>query len=108
MLPSDGRFGCGPSKVRSEEVEAVARAARAAGGLRGAGAQLAQYCLQRQERVASVGSHWIALCRPAEVDPIKAVRAAGRWVLAVVDVAIALENSRVTQPFNSPALAVVF
>ena len=26
MLPSDGRFGCGPSKVRAEQVLALAKA----------------------------------------------------------------------------------
>src|SRR5690554_3847232 len=26
LLPADGRFGCGPSKVRAEQVDAVTRA----------------------------------------------------------------------------------
>lgn len=27
LLPSDGRFGCGPSKVRPEQLEAIAKGA---------------------------------------------------------------------------------
>ena len=26
LLPADGRFGCGPSKIRPEQVEALAKA----------------------------------------------------------------------------------
>src|SRR5438445_615600 len=118
MLPSDGRFGCGPSKVRPEAVEAFARADRdaivavdatsAAGGLRVDGAQFDVYYFAPQKGFASDGGLWIALCSPAAVERIEAVRATGRWVPAFLDLAIALENSRLNQTYNTPALATLF
>ena len=83
-------------------------ATSAAGGLRVDGAQFDVYYFAPQKGFASDGGLWVALCSPEAVERIEAVRDTGRWVPAFLDLAIALENSRLNQTYNTPALATLF
>jgi phosphoserine aminotransferase len=79
-----------------------------AGGLPVDAAQFDVYYFSPQKSFASDGGLWLALMSPAAIERIAAVQASGRWVPASYDLAIALDNSRLDQTYNTPALATIF
>src|SRR5207248_8356869 len=79
-----------------------------AGGLRVDPLQFDAYYFAPQKCFASDGGLWVALLSPAAVDRVGALRATGRWTPATLDLAIALDNSRLDQTYNTPALATLF
>ncbi len=78
-----------------------------AGGLRFDPRQVDTYYFAPQKCFASDGGLWLAACSPAAIDRIGQIAASGRWVPASLDLAIALENSRLNQTYNTPALATL-
>jgi phosphoserine aminotransferase len=66
------------------------------------------YYFAPQKCFASEGGLWIALCSPAGIDRIERIAASDRWVPASIDLKIALDNSRLGQTYNTPALATLF
>jgi phosphoserine aminotransferase len=50
----------------------------------------------------------VSLLSPAAVERIGSIAASGRWVPASMDLTIALDNSRLDQTYNTPALATLF
>ena len=66
------------------------------------------YYFSPQKGFASEGGLWIALCSPDAIDRIEKLSASGRYVPASLDLAIALDNSRKDQTYNTPALATLF
>ena len=86
-------------------------ATSAAGGLRVDPGQFDVYYFAPQKCFASEGGLWVALLSPAAVERVGRLRpggAAGRWAPPSLDLAIALENSRLDQTYNTPALATLF
>jgi phosphoserine aminotransferase len=79
-----------------------------AGGLRVDPVQFDAYYFAPQKCFGSDGGLWLALLSPAAVERIEAIAATGRWVPASLDLTIALENSRLDQTYNTPALATLF
>jgi len=79
-----------------------------AGGLRVDPAQFDVYYFAPQKSFGSEGGLWMACCSPAAVERIERVAASGRWVPPSISLAIALENSRLDQTYNTPALATLF
>ena len=79
-----------------------------AGGLPVRASEFDVYYFSPQKSFASDGGLWLALVSPAALDRIAAVKASGRWVPASYDLTIALEQSRLDQTYNTPALATVF
>jgi phosphoserine aminotransferase len=51
---------------------------------------------------------WLALMSPTAVERVAQVHATGRWVPAFSDLQIAIDNSRLDQTYNTPALATLF
>ena len=49
----------------------------------------------------------MALCSPRAVSRIEGVAQSGRWIPASLDLKIALDNSRLNQTYNTPALATL-
>jgi phosphoserine aminotransferase len=49
----------------------------------------------------------VALVSPAALDRVARLGASGRWVPAFLDLAVAIENSRLDQTYNTPALATL-
>ena len=47
-------------------------------------------------------------CSPAAIDRIERIAASGRWCPPSLDLTVALENSRLDQTYNTPALATLF
>ncbi len=79
-----------------------------AGGLRVDPAQFDVYYFAPQKSFGSEGGLWMACCSLAAVERIERIAASGRWVPPSISLAIALENSRLDQTYNTPALATLF
>ena len=82
-------------------------ATSAAGGLRVDPSQFDVYYFAPQKCFASDGGLWVAAMSPAALERVERLRAGGRWVPASLDLAIAVENSRLDQTYNTPALATL-
>ena len=65
------------------------------------------YYFAPQKSFASDGGLWLALCSPAAVERIEPLAASERWTPAFFDLKIALDNSRLNQTYNTPALATI-
>ena len=86
----------------------VVDATSAAGAIRFDLSQCDVYYFSPQKALASDGGLWLAAVSPAAVDRIQARAAAkDRWVPPFVDLAAALDNSRLDQTVNTPALATL-
>ena len=83
-------------------------ATSAAGGLRVDPNEFDVYYFAPQKCFGGDGGLWLALCSPAAVERIERLSASGRWVPASLDLKIALDNSRLDQTYNTPALATIF
>jgi phosphoserine aminotransferase len=78
-----------------------------AGGLPVDPEQFDTYYFAPQKCFAGDGGLWLALCSPAAIERIERIHASGRWVPPSLDLHIALENSRLDQTYNTPALATL-
>jgi phosphoserine aminotransferase len=80
----------------------------AAGGLRLDVTQTDVYYFAPQKAFGSDGGLWLALCSRAGIERLERIAASGRWRPPSLDLAIALENSRLEQTYNTPALVTLF
>jgi len=85
----------------------VVDATSGAGGLGVDPADFDCYYFAPQKSFASDGGLWIAICSPAAIERIETLAASGRWTPASLDLKIALDNSRLNQTYNTPALATI-
>ena len=79
-------------------------ATSAAGGLHVDAKEFDTYYFAPQKSFASDGGLWLALMSPAAIERAEKIKASGRWVPAFFDLGIAIENSRLDQTYNTPAL----
>jgi len=79
-----------------------------AGGLRVDAAEFDAYYLAPQKCFASDGGLWIALMSPAALERVERISASGRWIPAFLDLKTAVDNSKLDQTYNTPALATIF
>lgn len=79
-----------------------------AGGLPVDPTQFDAYYFAPQKSFAADGGLWLALCSPAGIERIERIGASSRWIPPSLDLTIALENSRLDQTYNTPALASLF
>jgi phosphoserine aminotransferase len=79
-----------------------------AGGLRVDATQFDAYYFAPQKCFAGDGGIWLALCSPAAIGRIERLGAADRWVPPSLSLPIALDNSRLDQTYNTPALGSLF
>ena len=98
-----------PCRVAGSDAGALMAfdATSAAGGLAVDPTQFDVYYFAPQKCFASDGGLWFALLSPAAVERIESIAASGRWVPAFLDLKIALDNSRLEQTYNTPALATI-
>ena len=82
-------------------------ATSAAGGLMVDAKEFDTYYFAPQKSFASDGGLWIAIMSPAAVARAEKIKASGRWVPAFFDLGIAIENSRLDQTYNTPALVTL-
>ena len=79
-----------------------------AGGLRVDPSEFDAYYFAPQKCFASDGGLWVALLSPAAIARVESIRGGGRWIPASLDLGIAIEQSRLQQTYNTPALATLF
>jgi phosphoserine aminotransferase len=82
-------------------------ATSAAGGLRVNPTQFDCYYFAPQKSFASDGGLWVAICSPRAIERIERLAGSGRWTPASLNLLVALENSRLNQTYNTPALATL-
>ncbi len=82
-------------------------ATSAAGGLMVDAKEFDTYYFAPQKSFASDGGLWIAIMSPAAIARAAKIKASGRWVPAFFDLDIAIENSRLDQTYNTPALVTL-
>ena len=78
-----------------------------AGGLRFDPAEVDAYYFAPQKSFASDGGLWVAILSPAALERAARIKASGRWVPASLDLSVAIEQSRLDQTYNTPALATI-
>ncbi|HVL27440.1 MAG TPA: phosphoserine transaminase [Acidimicrobiales bacterium] len=82
-------------------------ATSAAGGMLVDPAHFDAYYFAPQKCFASDGGLWVALLSPAALDRCARLVAEGRWSPAILSLPAALEQSRLNQTYNTPALATL-
>jgi phosphoserine aminotransferase len=83
-------------------------ATSAAGGLEVDVRESDVYYFAPQKCFASDGGLWIALLSPAALARATEIKESGRYIPAFLDLVTAIENSRLEQTYNTPALATIF
>ena len=66
------------------------------------------YYFAPQKAFGSDGGLWLALMSPAALARIEEIKASCRWIPAFLDLATAVEQSRLEQTYNTPSLATIF
>ena len=82
-------------------------ATSAAGGLMVDAKEFDAYYFAPQKSFASDGGLWLALMSQAALERAAKIKASGRWIPAFFDLTIAIENSKLDQTYNTPALATL-
>jgi phosphoserine aminotransferase len=85
----------------------VVDATSGAGGLRFDPGQVDAYYFAPQKCFASDGGLWLAVLSPAALERVSRLSGTGRWVPSSLDLGIAVEQSRLDQTYNTPALATI-
>jgi phosphoserine aminotransferase len=103
MVPVERPDGSGHSLVLID-------ATSGAGGLPVDVGQSDAYYFAPQKAFAADGGLWLALLSPAALERIEQLDGAAdaRWQPSFLSLAIALENSRKEQTYNTPAVATLF
>ncbi len=65
------------------------------------------YYFAPQKCFASDGGLWLALMSPKAIERTAQITASGRYIPAFLDLQTAVENSRLDQTYNTPALATI-
>jgi phosphoserine aminotransferase len=66
------------------------------------------YYLAPQKALGSDGGIWLALMSPAAIERAYEIKGGGRYIPQFLDLVTAIEQSRLEQTYNTPALATVF
>ena len=82
-------------------------ATSAAGGLDVDVAESDVYYFAPQKNFASDGGLWLGLFSPAALERAARIKASNRWVPDFLDLQTAIDNSRLNQTYNTPALATL-
>jgi len=98
--PTGGASGAGGAIVAVD-------ATSAAGGLRVDPGQFDAYYFAPQKCFASDGGLWVALLSPAAIERSERIRSSRSFVPASLDLKIAMDNSRLDQTYNTPALVTL-
>ncbi|MGN6444346.1 phosphoserine transaminase [Amnibacterium sp.] len=85
----------------------VVDATSAAGGIAFDAAQADVYYFAPQKNLGSDGGLWLALASPAAIERIERIAASGRYIPEFLSLQAAVDNSRLDQTLNTPALATL-
>ena len=97
-----------PARPWGTDALVVIDATSAAGGLAVDIEQTDVYYFAPQKNFGSDGGLWIAVMSPAAIERVAQIKATGRWVPDFLDLQIAIDNSRLDQTYNTPALSTIF
>ena len=92
----------------SEGALVLVDATSAAGGLDVSAKEFDTYYFAPQKSFASDGGMWLALMSPAAIERAEKIKATNRWTPAFLDLNIAIENSRLDQTYNTPAVLTLW
>lgn len=79
-----------------------------AGGLPVDIAEVDVYYFAPQKSFASDGGLWLALMSPRALERAARIAASGRYIPPFLSLQTAIDNSRLNQTYNTPALATIF
>lgn len=82
-------------------------ATSAAGGLDVDVSEADVYYFAPQKNFASDGGLWLGLFSPAALERAASIKASNRWIPDFLDLQTAIDNSRLNQTYNTPALATL-
>jgi phosphoserine aminotransferase len=82
-------------------------ATSAAGGMAVDAGEFDAYYFAPQKSFGSDGGLWIALMSPAAVERAARIAASDRYIPEFLSLEVAIENSRLEQTYNTPALATL-
>jgi phosphoserine aminotransferase len=85
----------------------VVDATSAAGGIDIDVRETDVYYFAPQKNFASDGGLWIALMSPAALERIERIAASGRYIPEFLSLGVAVENSRLDQTLNTPAITTL-
>ncbi|MDQ8044445.1 MAG: aminotransferase class V-fold PLP-dependent enzyme, partial [Patulibacter sp.] len=85
----------------------VIDATSAAGGVDIDASQADVYYFAPQKNFASDGGVWFALFSPAAIERVERIAASGRYIPEFLSLKNAVDNSRLEQTLNTPALATL-
>jgi phosphoserine aminotransferase len=94
-------------RVAAEGALTVIDATSAAGGVAFDAAEADVYYFAPQKNLGSDGGLWLALCSPAAIERIGRVAASDRYIPEFLSLQAAVDNSRLNQTLNTPALATL-
>jgi phosphoserine aminotransferase len=83
-------------------------ATSAAGGIDFDATQTDVYYFAPQKNFASDGGLWFALMSPAAIERAERIAASDRYIPEFLSVKTAIDNSRLNQTLNTPAIATLF
>jgi phosphoserine aminotransferase len=66
------------------------------------------YYFSPQKCFASDGGLWLGVFSPAAIARVATIKASGRWIPTSYDLTTAIENSRLDQTYNTPALVTLW
>jgi phosphoserine aminotransferase len=98
-----------PQRVAGSDADAlvVIDATSGAGGLAVDPTQFDTYYFAPQKSFGSDGGLWFALMSPAAIQRAAEIKESGRWIPDFLDLQTAIDNSRLDQTYNTPALATI-
>ncbi|MFZ4893297.1 phosphoserine transaminase [Plantibacter sp. Mn2098] len=85
----------------------VIDATSAAGGIDFSAAEADVYYFAPQKNFASDGGLWLALFSPAAIARVERIAASGRYIPEFLSLKNAIDNSRLNQTLNTPALSTL-
>ena len=94
-------------RVTAEGALTVIDATSAAGGIDFDAAQADVYYFAPQKNLGSDGGLWFAAMSPAAIERIERIAASGRYIPEFLSLKNALDNSRLNQTLNTPALTTL-
>lgn len=99
-----------PARVGGADADAlmIFDATSGAGGLAVDPKEFDVYYFAPQKSFGSDGGLWCALMSPAAIARVAEIKESGRWIPDFLDLQTAVDNSRLDQTYNTPALATIF
>ena len=96
-----------PVKRVAADALTVIDATSAAGGALFDAAEADVYYFAPQKNFASDGGLWFALFSPAAIERVEQIAASGRYIPEFLSLKNAIDNSRLNQTLNTPAVATL-